>query len=144
MLASRNSWQTLILQVFTVNIELCWGSPNSQRGPRNHNENAWLGPGVPMFMGSRKFYDSGLLSVKIISISISSFPISYFLFLDFLFLVLVIPNYASTWCSLIQCTFLWLLQSYRLGAYLNLYNNIIIFICFLSRQLRRRFIIILH
>ena len=40
-----------------VDIELFWGSPNSQKGPQNHNEN-----GDP---GSPKFYDTGYILAHI-------------------------------------------------------------------------------
>ena len=47
--------------VFTANIDLCWGSPNSWKGPQNHK-----GPGVMPYSvprriasGERKLYVRG-------------------------------------------------------------------------------------
>ena len=33
----------MIIQISTMNIELCWGSPNSRKGPQNHNEDGGQG-----------------------------------------------------------------------------------------------------
>ena len=54
MLTSRNSWPgPLNLRVSTVNMDLCWGSPNSWKGPQNHNENG--DPGSPFSRGPQNF-----------------------------------------------------------------------------------------
>ena len=47
----------------SMNIELNRGSPNSRKGPQNHNEN-----GDP---GSPKFYDTGTILIVAMNMSVA-------------------------------------------------------------------------
>ena len=91
VLASRNSWQPLILQVFMVNIELHRGSPNSWKGSQNHNENG--DPGSPFSWGPQNFMTPGLQACRGLTLFALYLPgtrVDYFLFI-------FIPRHTIIW-----------------------------------------------